>query len=426
MGSWLLRTGLCVSLCCASLIALAQAEAPAVLTLRDCIDAALAQQVDVLVGEEARAGSLARLVQARSAYSPQVALQNNTWLLNSAKGARDSTVLSAAHTLFDGGFRDARAKSARLAVEQADATQERTEQRVIYTVTNAYLNVLRTQHQQAVANRRIDYLIEQQKMVQARIDAGAAAAVDIFPIDAQLANARVDQIAARNSIRTASIQLQQAMGDTPGALTLALADIPLPAATPVEEAEVLVSEALGQRPEMAQQQAALGISQSSLHTAKLNTRPRPTVTAQLNQPLESNGQFNYALSAGINIDLYDGKNKQAMLHEAQSNLKTVELRTEQTRKEIAVEVYAAHITLTNARERMEASQASVTAAQRNQDAQLERYRLGLAVPLDLLNAQLEVTTAETSAVQAVYDYMSALAQLHYALGNKGEVIWENG
>ena len=65
------------------------------------------------------------------------------------------------------------------------------------------------------------------------------------------------------------------------------------------------------------------------------------------------------------------------------------------------------------------SPVSLQAAQKNYDAQQDRYKQGLAIPLDLLNAQVDVATAQSNAIQARYDYYTSYAQLEYAIGKQG-------
>lgn len=393
-------------------------------TLSDFIVVALQQQNDILLAQESSSVALARKLQARSGLFPQLSAQYNSSLISSSNGNHNNGSLALTQTFFDGGFRDVRIQSAGQSILQADAAQQRTVQQVINSVTAAYLAVLRAQQQAAVSDGKLSYFTEQKKMIQARIDAGDAAATDIYPIDSQLANARVEQLATQNSIRNAKIQLQQAVGLTPGSPIAELVDIPVPAMLDIAATDSYVATALAQRPEMAQQRAAMAISKLAVRTAKLNKGLHPSLSGQLNQPLATGDSLGYGLTASVAIDLFDGGNNKAALAEANSNLKSSELRADQVELDITAQVNTALINLTNARERIEAAKASLIAAERNLEAQKERYLLGLSVPLDSTNAQLDLTTAQSSLLQANYDYMSALAQLHYVLGNKGEVSWE--
>jgi outer membrane protein TolC len=421
-----LLTSLCVMLCSGAVLAEAvPSSSPTPRTLDECIATALAQQTDVLIGQHALEASNARLTQTRSAYYPQITAQTTDNVVSSNRNGldRDGASLTVTQNFYDGGLREARVASARQSVVQQDAVLARTKQSVIYNVTRTYTGLLRAQRLADVADRRVAYIEGQQQLIQGRIEAGDAAEVDALPIAAQLANARVDQLSARNAVRTASIQLQLAMGLTPGA-PFPVQDITTPGTLMVDPLDTCLAQALGQRPELQQTQAAIGVASAAVKTARINTRPRPVISGQLGQPVFSDDDATYAISAGLVFDLFNGNSTRAAYTEAKSNLSTAELRAAQMGKEITAEVQDAYLNVTNAQERLTASALSVEAARRNADAQQARYAQGLAIPLDLLNAQLEVTTAESNAVQAQYDYVAALAQLHYAMGREGGISWE--
>ena len=87
-------------------------------------------------------------------------------------------------------------------------------------------------------------------------------------------------------------------------------------------------------------------------------------------------------------------------------------------KDIQVQVESAYLDLTSAKERLAAAEVGLAAAQENYRVQTDRYGQGLAITLDLLNAEVQRVTAETNEVQARYDYYTAISQLEYAVGSK--------
>jgi outer membrane protein len=402
----------------------AQTPAPPPLTLHDCLVQAMANQADVLVAAQATTAAQARHTQARSSYYPQVALDATRDLLksNSLRASNDPS-LTITQNFYDGGLREARVARASSDIDQTAASLLRTRQTVTFTVTRAYFEALRAKHLAEVAGKRVAYIVGQRDLVKERIAAGQAAEVDAWPLEAQLANARVDGLTANNAVRTALVQVQRSIGLTPTAV-FAIQDTAVapPASVPTEEACLI--KALAHRPELRQTGAAVASAQAAVKTAKINRGPRPVISGQLGQPITGGDSTNYSISGGLVLDLFNGSSTKAAYQEAAATLASTQVRAGQVPKDITAEVQEAHLKLDNARERITASAVGVTAAQRNFTAQQERYAQGLAIPLDLLNAQLEVTTAQSNAVQAQYDYLTALAQLHYAMGNEGEVAWE--
>jgi len=396
-------------------------EEMAPLTLQECLAIALQEQSDVQQGEQSLKAAAARTTQAKSGYYPQVTLQGNSRVLHNAtsRNSSDHTAsLGISYELYDGGLRKERVKSAEYGVEQNAATLARTKQTVIFTVSRSYLALLRAQRLLDVSESQLAYIDGQRALIDARVAVGDAAAVDLLPVEAQWANAQVDLLAAQNAVRTSAIVLQQAMGLTPGT-RFAVQEIMLPDDVAVPTLEECLAQAGVQRPDVVSTQAGVGAAQASVRTAKIGLAPRPVVVGGMDQGLVGGDERTYALSVGVNYDLFNGGNRRAIYDEARAQLSSAQIRAAQIEKDIIAEVQDAYLTLQDARARVQASAVSVEAARRNLAAQEERYKNDLAIPLDLLNAQLQLTTADNNAVQSRYDYYTALARLNYALGKEG-------
>ena len=50
------------------------------------------------------------------------------------------------------------------------------------------------------------------------------------------------------------------------------------------------------------------------------------------------------------------------------------------------------------------------------DVTQEKYRLSLAIPLEVVQAQVDYSNAQFRATQALYDYHTALGRLARAIG----------
>ena len=91
---------------------------------------------------------------------------------------------------------------------------------------------------------------------------------------------------------------------------------------------------------------------------------------------------------------------------------------------VEVQVRSAHSALQEARELAEASQKVVEQAQEALRLANVRYDAGTATQLDVLQTNVELTTARTNQIQAYYAFNVALAQLRAAMGLPDEFIAE--
>ncbi len=408
--------------------AAARAEEPAPpakpLTLRNCIDIALKNQVDVQAARNSVTSARSRVTSAMSAYFPQLDIQMGSTVNGS--NYRDygtNTIGDNAATLtmnfLDGGAREAKVRQARASMDSAGSGLQRAIQSCTFTVTRNYFDLLRARHLLEVADQQVKFAEGQRDLVRGRIDTGDAAESDIYPVEAQLANAKVSQLSARNQVRIAETELQRSMGISP-APGFAIQDITDKPTGDLPTEEACLKEALAKRPDLAQAEAQVRASRASVSLARTEVYPRLIANGRVGQDLSlsnlGSANRDWSLYGGLALNLFDAGAARAGVRDAQASLDTSEARREQMKKDIAAEVKEAILNLASARERLAASEVSLTAAQKNAEVQNEKYTHELAIPLDLINAQVALATAQSNAVEALYDYYISQAQLDLAIG----------
>jgi len=397
----------------------ADSGADKALSLQQCIETAMQNQDDVLIGGNTVTAARERQKSALSDYYPKLTTQYTTNLAESGSlNTRQSEGLSVSvsHDFYDGGLRDAKTREAAAGLAQNLSGLDRTRQTVTYNVTKDYFSLLQAQRLAEVQRTQVKYLEGQLAMVKTRVQLGAAAQVDALPIEAQLSNARVDLLAAENTIRTTAVQLQNTMGLSPES-NFSIKETGEPKIAGVRPVEEYVAAALAARPDILEAEAGVKSAVAAVKTADISLRPRPVVSGSYDKSF--NGDDELRITGGVTFDLFDGGSNRAAYREELADQSSAELRLSQVRKKVQSEVHQAYLNLTGASARIAAGDLSLKAAQKNYDAQEGRYKQGLAIPLDLLNAQLEVVTAQSSAVQARYDYYVSMAQLEYAMGRSG-------
>ena len=406
----------------AFLPAIAQETEPASpLTLEECLKIAMSNQVDVLVSKNNLEAAKQRSAQAKAGYLPQISLENNafTWGSEGVLNKRNTgTALTATQSIYDGGLRETRVAGARYGVTGSQAGMVRTIQSVTYNVTKAYYEVLRAKHLAEVADADVKYNQALKEMVESRVQVGDAAEVDVLPVEAQLANSRVNLLSAQNAVRVASVRLQNAMGLSPKS-GFDVADVENMPNTEIKQLDYYVSAALKHRPDIIEAQAGVGSAKTSVKLSRIALYPRPVINAEYQRGFGDLERDSTQVFGGIVFDIFNGGSNRAAYREALANQDSAIQRNLQIEKDIQAQVEEAYLNLNNAKERLEASQIGLDAALRNYEVQQARYKQGLAITLDLLNAELQVVNARTNFVQARYDYYTALAQMDYAVGKDG-------
>lgn len=398
-----------------------EAKPPAPMTLQQCIDLAMRNQTDLVIGRNNVIIAKSKVMAANSSYFPQVSIQNiafhsGTGVLNQAT---NGTALSVNQNIYDGGLREAGVQGARYGAKGSSAALDRTAQTVTFEVTTVYYDVLRAKHLAEVASADVTYNQELRDQMKSLAELGNAATVDVLPVEAQLANARITLLIAQNNVRTAALVLQNAMGNFPqaGFDVVDVTSVPDPDIQPLG---TYSKTAFLIRPDITQSKAVSGAAGASSKAARLNLYPRPVITAEYQHSIQ--GGFTTSGSqivGGIAWDLFDGGANRAVYKAARANQANAAQQELQLSRDIQGQVEEAYLNLTSGKERLAASEVGLTAAQSNYDVQKERYNQNLAIALDLLNAEVQLTTAQSNLVQSRYDYYTAIAQMDYAVGKQG-------
>jgi len=389
------------------------------LSLQDCIKIAMQNQIDVLTAQTSVITAKSRADQAKSNYFPQLSIQNNAFQFGSQSvlsRVTTGTALSLNQNIFDGGLREANVTSAHYGLKQNSARLTRTTQTVAFNVTKAYYDVLRAKRLAEVAEANVKYTEGLKEQVETRAQLGDAAAVDVLPVEAQLAATRVNLLSAKNTVRTSALSLESGMGlaPMPG---FDVQDVGIITEPEVGILQEYVKQAETSRPDVTATKAGTGSARASVRSARINLWPRPTITGQYQRQIS--GGFTTSgtqIVGGFVFDLFNGGANRAAYREAQALRINAQQQETQIYKDIQVQVEEAYLNLTSSKERLAATQASLAAAQKNYEVQKERYNQGLAITLDLLNAELQLITAQTNEVQALYDYYTAISQMDYAVG----------
>jgi outer membrane protein TolC len=329
----------------------------------------------------------------------------------------EQTVVGLSETVFDGGRTRTAIRQASASARVSDANLELARQERVLVVTQAYFNALLTKRLADIADQAVEESARQRELIQARIDAGDAARVDIYPVEVQLANARLNKLQADNDVRVAANALRNAVGLDRGP-ELRPADVEEPSFR-IPSLEESLSAALNDRPEVARHAAELDSAGAALSLAKSQIVPVPTASLNYDRGLAGTGyDSQWSVGFGLSMNLFDAGAARAEVDGSRARVDSLTLREDQLRKDVSAEVEEAHLNLTNALERLAASKANVNLAQTNLEVARVKYEQGLAIPLEIVSAQVSYSDAQTSHAQTLYDCYIARARLDKVIGRR--------
>lgn len=396
------------------------------LTLAKAIRIGLANQQTIRIADSQLRSARARVVEAAAGYLPTVTpsyTYTNRKAITAPVGGStvsEGTVAEiAAHQLiFDTGKRENTLDQARHSERAAGFSMLDERQGVVLNVTSAFYALLRNKELVRVAEASAANANTTLEATKAYVTAGTSRLIDTFQAEADYKNALVQVSRARNNVRLALISLRNAMG-VPTPVQIVTDDTP-PAApsadpdpTPVQ---TYVAKALAARLDLKRAGETVQAQRKGLNVARIESSLQVEADVSARYQIEPEHGNDRAFTTTFTYPLFDAGVTAARVREARASVDQSREQQEQVRQAVVLDVETAYYLREEARGRIGATQAALTAARKNFEAVRASQREGTSDIVAVIQAQTQLVTSETNAVQALYDYHTADAQLVRAIG----------
>ena len=254
--------------------------------------------------------------------------------------------------------------------------------------------------------------------IQAFVDVGTRPEIDLRQVRTDLANARVSLLQAENAAQIAKATLQQAMG-VGGAYDFEVADERLaPLTNEGAAAEVLLHEAIRERPDVVALERELRASALSESASKGAYGPAVSASSAINSGGQALDEQRWNWNAGVQLNwpIIRGGATIAEVREAKANQRRVEASIDELRQTVRLQVEQARLGLGAALAVLEAAGEALENARARLALAEGRYEAGVGNVIELGDAQVALTSAEAQSVSAEYSLSMARAQLLSAVG----------
>jgi outer membrane protein len=305
-------------------------------------------------------------------------------------------------------------------VKDAAAQQlDRTDQEIVFHVTESYYAVLLEKKQLDVAEQALktaEAILEQSKN---RVESGVAVESDSLSAQVRLAARKQELVRAKNNVSMAQAQLSAAMGlSTQGEFepTDEVTERELPLAS-LEELE---KQAVEMRPDLKRMRSEEAAQQQSVSMAKSSFGPRVNAFAgwEMDNPtlLAGGGGNNWLAGIEVQVDLFQGGAKRAELSREQALQDKIAAARESATDAVRLEVRRAYYDVDATRQQIEVARAAIAESQESLRINQDRYEAGLMTITDLLAAEDAARRTQTDYWEAVCRYYTGYAALELASG----------
>jgi outer membrane protein TolC len=317
----------------------------------------------------------------------------------------------------DFGRRMGRYNQAGLALTIAQLQTGRAYQTVANDVAVAYYQVLRARSLRRTATESVRRAEDDLEVARKLGKGGVVEREKVLRAQTALAQAQRALDVAEEAEAVAVAGLNLAIGINVSAATGVVDTAGVPPFGP-SLADCLQT-AVGARREFQVARQSVQVAQVGSRVARADFAPRVVAEGYMNDFQQSSprGHFDLALGAiKLEWQLFEGGKRVAELRVADSRIREAVAEAESIADTIAFQVNQAYRQTVAARKGIERSRPAVEQTRETYRLVLARARQGDAIPAEVTDAEAALTKAEQDYSNAIYDYLTALSRLNYAMG----------
>ena len=403
-------------------------------SLKDCIDYALANNIQLQKAKVQQLSALEDIKQSQSALLPSLSLstsQNVSYNPGPEQGSamiagnkvqadvkkvyyNGSYSLSGNWTVWNGGQNTNTVKLNKLAAEQARLDSAVTANNVLEQIAQLYVQILYSDEAISVTKESLKTSQANEERGKTMVSVGKMSKADLAQLTAQRAEDEYSIVEAESNLRNYKRQLKQ---------LLQIADndefdVAIPSTTDemalkeVPAMNDVYTAALAQRPEI--QNAKLGIESSDLSVkiAKAGKMPTVSLNAGLSTSTTSMSQNgwgnqmknNFTVGGGVSVSipLFDNRKTKTSVNKAmlQKESYLLDLQDKQTTLYSTVENY--WLQAVNNQNKFKAARVSTESAQASYELLSEQFNQGLKNIVELMTGKTNLLQAQQNELQSKY------------------------
>ncbi len=428
------KTYICAVLCVLPSMCFAQTAQ----TIDECVTTALTHNYAIQLSKQNADAAEGRVKEARSTANPHLGMfgyasdrsaeinlplavgidnqQLVTYNFPYVPQAVASYGVSVSQVLDFSGMIRTGTHAAQANAQSANLMVTGTRNDVVMQTKMAYYDMLRSQEMLAVAEEAMRNAVTRKHTAESLVETGIASKVDTIRADAAISAAQQSVINATNAIQVTKSIINRMMGMDVNA--------PLELVKPADQAvtlgsyETYLTEALNNRPELA-------IAGKNALLAKLNHKlagrdMSPSVvlsaTAKVDAAERAHQDSNASVALTVSVPVFDGGQRSGRLEQAKAGIRSAATAEEDTKAAITLQVRVAYVHVQNASEKLTTASKGLEQATESLRLSRARYAEGMASQVELSDAELAFTQAQSNLVNARYDQLSSQVELDRAVG----------
>ena len=416
-------------------------------TLQECLDYALANNIQLQQKRITAASDHEDVLQSKAALFPSVSFstnQNASWrpfaetTINLAGGTmttNSNTVsyngsygINANWTVWNGNRNTNTIKQNKLTEKMAELGIEQQANTIQEQIAQLYVQILYETEAVNVCREIIKSSMIQRDRARTMVEVGHLARVDLVQLEAQVSQDEYSLVQAQSQLANYKLQLKQ---------LLEIHDeedfeISVPEVTDAQVLSVLPNEqavynaALESRPEIQSSKLNVQSSEIAIHTARASYKPTVSMTAGIGSNTSSGqhtdffkqvkNNMNNSLGLSISVPILDNHQARTNIRKAKYALQTSELNLQEQQKQLYSTIENYWLNATTSQQQFISARNNVKSMQESYDLVSEQFNLGLKNIVELTTGKNNLLQAEQQLLQTKYTALLNSAMLKFYAG----------
>lgn len=327
-----------------------------------------------------------------------------------------TSYVTSSWRLLDTGQRQLKLLASRRNEESSKADTLETLRTTLYGVTSQYLEALRSQELLKVSDSQVQRAETVLDQTKAQVKVGDVAAKEILQAQADVLNARVTYLTAKNRYTNALAALKSIIGWDNNSPLPTLSPVDAPGPVDLPGLDTLIKDGVQARPDLISARKSVDALRYGRDLAERNALPTASLDAGFDQTLTPHSLESRTLTFTVSAPLFDGGLSRAQARQAKLQWLSAQASYTQRERDAKAEIEAAYATQLQNAERITAAKSARDAAEENYKAASESQKAGASNLIDVLTAEVSLVTAESNYIEALYDYILSDVNLKLVTG----------
>ena len=368
------------------------------------------------------------VTQAKGGWRPSISASGSFGITdvdaenNGVRTTDDSSypitgAITATQPLYTFGRVDADVDEADANVEAARAGLFQTEQSILFDAVVAYVNVIRDTSILELQINNVQRLDKQLEATQDRFRVGEVTRTDVAQSDARRAGAEADRTQAEGNLITSRVAFERVIGTVPATLTEPAIPPGLPESRD-EAVDIAVQESYTLIRAKFQELAAKHL----VSQAEADLLPQINFVTQAEQTYNTSGGDNEVTTltaeVQLSVPIYQKGVVYSQVRSAKENVNRVRLLVDNERRSVVESAASAYEDYKTSLAQIESLRSEVESAEIALDGVQQEATVGARTVLDvldaeqeLLDAQVNLVTADRNAIVAAFSLLASLGRL---------------